>query len=420
MRATSTDYRRPYRPRALAWLNRALDAGESLGFGRADLRADSLLGAARERTGLRELGESSLPERLRRLVDAIEAEAELHPLGRWMIRERLIGTLGNRLRMEEALRRRPAILDERIAAPVFIVGLQRTGTTVLHRMLAADPGRRFLPSWEAVSIAPAAGSPWRRLLIGDQRMALARFAEAAVRYMAPDFFAIHPVEASAPEEDVLLFDYGLWSTVPEAMMMVPSFSRWLEEQDDGPSYADYRRVLAYLQWQRPGGPWVLKTPHHMEHLETLLATFPDARIVQTHRDPATVLASFCSMMAHSRGVFSDRVDPGDVGRHWLGKAQRMVACTMRVRGAASDRGRFLDVRYGDLVADPVREIRRVYDWLGAPLLPAAEAAMERWRLGNPQYKHGRHRYRLEDFGLDREEVSRAFFAYRERFGIPAS
>ncbi|MBI5499206.1 MAG: sulfotransferase [Deltaproteobacteria bacterium] len=417
MRATSTDYGRPYRPRLLAWLNRALDAGGAVGLGRADLRADSLLGAARERAGLRELGDPSLPERLGRLVDAIDAEAGLHPLGRWMIRERLIGTLANRLRMEGAVRRRPAILDQRIAAPVFIVGLQRTGTTVLHRMLAADPGRRFLPSWEAVNIAPAPASPLRRLVAGDERLLLARLAEAAVRYMAPDFFAIHPVEAAAPEEDVLLFDYGLWSTVPEAMMRVPSFSRWLEEQDDRPAYADYRRVLCFLQWQRPGGPWVLKTPHHMEHLEALLATFPDARVVQTHRDPATVLASFCSMMAHSRGVFSDRVDPGDVGRHWLHKAQRMVARTTRAR-EASDGARFLDVRYEGLVADPMRELRRVYEWLGAPLLPAAEAAMERWRRGNPQHKHGRHRYRLEDFGLDRGEVSRAFAEYRERFGIP--
>ena len=412
MRVTSTDYRRPYRPRILAWVNRALAAGRAFGVGKAELGADSLIEATRKRTGLHELGDATLRERLGRLVEAVDAEARLHPLGRWMIRERLIGTLGNRLRMEATLRRRADGDEPRIAAPVFIVGLQRTGTTVLHRMLAADPGRRFLPSWEAVNIAPAPHSPLRRRLVGDERVALARAAELALRYMAPDFFAIHPVEAHAPEEDVLLFDYGLWSTVPEAMMHVPSFSRWIEEQDDGPAYADYHRVLRFLQAERPGGTWVLKTPHHMEHLDALLAEFPDARIVQTHRDPATVLASFCSMMAHSRGVFSDRVDPRG-GLHWWAAPRWSPA---RCGSAPARRTRFLDVRY-ELVADPMGQVERIYEWLGDPLPASTRAAMEAWRRSNPQHKHGKHRYCLGEFGIDREEVSQTFTDYRERFGI---
>jgi hypothetical protein len=236
--------------------------------------------------------------------------------------------------------------------------------------------------------------------------------------MAPDFFAIHPVEAEAPEEDVLLFDYGVWSTVPEAMMRVPSFSAWLERQDHRAAHRFYARVLRYLQWQRPGGAWILKTPHHLEHLDALLEVFPDARILQTHRDPAQVLASFCSMIAHSRGIFSDRVDPREVGRHWFAKARRMIERSMAVRDAADRDGRFLDVHYDRLVADPPAELRRVYEFLGEPLAPPAEAAMRAWLRDNPQHKYGRHRYRLEDFGLARDEVARAFADYRARFGIP--
>lgn len=421
-RETSRTYDRPYRPRALRAVNRALGWLQGAGLGSPDLSVAGLFAEARRRAGLWSFGDDTLSDRLRVLVEAVDVEARLHPLGRWMFRENQVRILVNRLRMEDAWARHPEIADLPVARPVFVVGLQRTGTTMLHRLLACDPARRFLPSWEAVNIAPAPGRGGGRGGNAgggapDPRVRSARFAERAVRYMAPDFFAIHPVEAEAPEEDVLLFDYAVWSTVPEAMMHVPSFSAWLERQDHREAYRFYARVLRYLQWQRPGGPWVLKTPHHLEHLDALLEVFPDARILQTHRDPTKVLASFCSMMAHSRGVFSDRVEPREVGRHWFAKARRMIERSTAARDAHGD-GRFLDVRYDRLVADPMAELRRVYEFLGDPLTPSAEAAMRRWLRDNPQHKHGRHRYRLEDFGLDRGEVGRAFADYRARFGIP--
>jgi hypothetical protein len=424
-RETSQRYAKPYRPPALAAANRALGWLQGAGLASPDLTVDGLLAEARRRAGCWSFGDDTLADRLRLLVDAVLAEARLHPLGRWMFRENQLRLLVNRLRMEDDWARHPELADVPVERPVFVVGLQRTGTTVLHRLLASDPARRFLPSWEAVNIAPVPrrGNGGRRRGGGngagdpDPRLGTARFAERALRYMAPDFFAIHPVEAEAPEEDVLLFEYALWSTVPEAMMHVPSFAAWLERQDHTAAYRFYARALRYLQWQRPGGPWVLKTPHHLEHLDALLAAFPDARVLQTHRDPTRVLASFCSMMSHSRGVFSDRVDPREVGRHWRAKAARMIERSTAVRDA-DRQGRFLDVHYGRLVADPLGELRRVYEFLGDPLTPAAEAAMRGWLRANPQHKHGRHRYRLEDFGLRRDDVARSFADYRARFGIP--
>ena len=430
-RETSQRYGKPYRPLVLATANRALGWLQDVGLGSPDLSVGGLLAEARRRAGLWSFGDPTLPDRLRLLVDAVVAEARLHPLGRWMFRENTVRVLVNRLRMEDDWARHPEIASLPIVRPVFVAGLQRTGTTVLHRLLASDPARRCLPSWEAVNIAPL---PARRPGDGngngtgngtgnghrgatDRRLGTARFAERAVRFMAPDFFAIHPVEAEAPEEDVLLFEYALWSTVPEAMMHVPSFSAWLERQDHREAYRFYARVLRYLQWQRPGGPWVLKTPHHMEHLDALLEVFPDARVLQTHRDPTKVLASFCSMMSHSRGVFSDRVDPREVGRHWFAKAARMIERSTAVRDVERG-GRFLDVHYGRLVADPPAELRRVYEFLGDRLTPEAAAAMQGWLRANPQHKHGRHRYCLEDFGLERAVVARAFADYRARFAIP--
>ena len=418
MYTTSTDYRRPHRPLPVALLNRAGLGLERLGL-RTGLDRAALLQAARRRTGLEDFGAPAFREPLGRLLAAIDREARLTPTGRLMARANLVRVLAQRLRIEQALRRHPEIEQVTLEPPIFIVGLQRTGTTLLHRLLATDPRLRFLASWEAVSPAPLPRRRGLRRLLAsgeDPRVFSARVAEHALAYLAPDFFAIHPVQALAPEEDCLLLDYTFWSTVFEATQRVPSFSRWLEAQPDhGEAYRYYRRILKLLWWQRPGR-WLLKTPHHMEHLDALLAVFPSARIVQTHRDPVRALASFCSMMAHGYGLFSDEVDPHEVGRHWSHKAHRMV------RRALSARERhpthFLDVCYGELVADPLAQVRRIYDWVGLDLTSEVELGMRRFLTRNPQHKHGRHRYRLEDFGLDRETEERQFDHYRQRFGIP--
>ncbi len=412
-RQTSTDYSHPHRPWPIAMANRVGGYLEPTGLGRADLSADYLVSSARRRTGLTDLGDGGFLERLQLLLRSIEDEARLHPLGRWMAQQNMLRILVNRLRILDAFSQRPQIQEEAIRAPLFVVGLQRTGTTKLHRMLAADPLHRFLPSWEAISPVPhrldqggvAGGRLWQ-----------ARVAAQGLRFLAPDFYAIHPVDPEGPEEDCLLFDFALWGTVPEATMQVPGFSAWLEAQDHGPAYGFFADMLKLLAWLRPGGRWVLKTPQHMEHLDALLEVFPDARIVQTHRDPVKVLASFCSMMAHSRGVFSDQVDPCEVGRHWFAKARLMVGRAMAVRDAHPEN--FIDVAYDDLLTEPMGQIERIYDFAEEPLSMAARQAMTSWMRSNPQHKHGRHRYRLRDFGLDRDEVEQAFAAYRERFASP--
>lgn len=420
--ATSTDYSRPYRPWPVAWANRLGGLFEPLGL-RAALEPSGLVAGAQRRTGLRWLGDDDLVDRLALLVDSIESEARLHPVGRVMARENLIRILVNRLRIEADIAQHPEIEALPIDPPVFVVGLQRSGTTMLHRQLACDPAFRFLASWEAVQPArPGPPAIWRRLLAPaadgyDPRPGDAAAAQRALGYLAPDFAAIHPVEATEPEEDCLLFDYGLWSTVFEATWYVPSYSAWLERQDHTPAYRGYARLLRYLQWQRPGGRWVLKTPQHLEQLDALLATFPEARILWTHRDPCRTVASFCSMMAHAWGVFSDRVDPRRVAAHWGRKACRMIERALDTRDRVGDE-RFLDVAYRDLVNRPERELERIYRFLDLPLTDLAAGRMRAWRGRNPQHKHGRHRYRLEDFGLDRRRVEADFAVYRRRFDIP--
>ena len=216
---------------------------------------------------------------------------------------------------------------------------------------------------------------------------------------------------------MLLLDVSFMSQSAEATMHVPTYARWLEGQDHT---ARVRRVpypASGPALAAPGLNWVLKTPHHMEYLDVVLEVFPTATIVQTHRDPLKTIPSFCSMVAHGRGLFSDRVDPREIGSHWLAKTTRLVELTARVRQAADPR-RFVDVSYYDLVNDPMAELAKVYERAGIPFGPDARQAAERTASRNVQHRYGRHVYDAGSFGLTREAIENSMAAYRQRHGIP--
>jgi hypothetical protein len=387
----------------------------SIGIARTSLDEASLIAASRRESGLDDFVDESFREPLRRLLASLEEEAHLHPLGRMLLRQSLVRALVNRLRLEDLCKRHPEMRELPVREPVFVLGLQRTGTTMLHRLLTCEPALRPLLSWEALNPAPFPGAAARGGR--DPRMRLAEIAERGLRYLAPEFFAIHPVEAHAPEEDVLLLDLSFMSPTADATLGVPRYTAWLRATDQRPAYRYFRRAIQLLLWQR-SGRWLGKTPHHLENLDALLDVFPDAKIIHTHRDPVRVVASFASMIAHGRAIFSDRVDAHEVGAELAEKAVRAVTRAMEVRDRAPASA-FLDVAYPGLLADPLKEIRRIYDFLGLPLLPATEASMQRWLAANPQNKRGVHRYRLEDFGLDRAQLERSFEPYRQRFGVAA-
>ena len=410
---TSTDYRSPYRPWLVSLLNRVGRLARR--FGRSDdLDVDGMIAAVQRRTGLSDFGDEWFLEPLEVLVRSINEEARLTPLGARIQKSRIVSALSTRLRVEHLLREHPEIRDIDLGKVIVIAGLQRTATTTLHRLIAADPRARALRSWEALSPVPLpgerSGQPWRR-------MREARLAARAIRYLAPDFLAIHPVEHDAPEEEIFLLDLSFMSQSPEAMMHVPSYSRWLEEQDHTRCYEYMLTVLKILHWQQPGDFWVLKTPHHMEHLDVLLDVFPDVCVVQTHRDPRKSIPSFLSMVAHGRGMLSDQVDPEEIAAHWVRKTRRMMERSMEVRRRADD-GQFVDVSYRELVADPIGELRRVYRAAGVRFSEEVEEAAKAVAERNVKGRHGRHVYSLGDFGLDEETVDRHCDDYRHEYGIP--
>lgn len=408
MLQTSTHYAHPNRPLVARAFNRV---GAALPA--QPLIAADLLRAAQKSTGLDDFGEDTFREPLDRLVSSIDREARLHPLGRTIMRGRLVALLENRLRIEAFAKAHPELESLALRKPIVIAGLQRTGTTVLHRLLAADPRARALYSWEALAPAPLAGEGERG---SHKRRRNAQLAERGLRALSPEFFAIHPVEADAPEEDVLLLDMAFTSQAPEATLNVPSYASWLETQSLDPAYRFLRRALQCLQWQRTGEWWVLKTPHHMEYLRELLAVFPDAIIVQTHRDPQSTMASFCSMVAHGRGIFSDEVDPREVGRHWTRKVRRMIDRSIEVRDSGAQSS-FVDVQYADLMRDPLREVARIYERAGVELSAQAESAMRAVQARDTQHRYGKHVYRPADFGLSPAIIEETFADYCERFEI---
>ena len=414
---TST-FDRPYRPAAIAFANQAGRLLAAIGIGGKPITVDGVLSDARRKAGLTDFGDERFIEPLEVLADSINREARLNPVGHLIIRGRIVGVLANKLVAQDTIKQRPEILDIPVEPPIVVAGLARTGTTMLHRLIAQDPAIRSLASWEAINPAPPPRKPWQKK---DPRFAQAAIAAKGLKYMSPGFFAIHPAEPDAPEEEVILLEQAFLTTTPEAMMNVPTYSQWLEKQDHVPAYQALKRMMQYLQWQRPGigkdVRWVLKTPHHQEYFDPLLEVFPKATIVHTHRDPLKTSPSFFSMITHLQMIFSDDVDPKRVARHWLAKIENMARKTLATRRRVNDQG-FVDVSYYDLIKDPIPEVAAIYKAAGIELTPHARDAMEVSRKLNRQHKYGRHKYALADFGMPRDDVESRIAPYRTRFNVP--
>ena len=380
-----------------------------------------VLAEAQRRTGgLSDFGTDDFREPMRRLLGALEHEAGLNPLGRVTQFERVVGLLVNRLRTEDAIARHPAILEEVIAAPVVIVGLGRTGTTMLQRMLSSDARFYSLAWYESRNPAPfpeeAAG--------GDGVDPRIRDAEAEVQAMldaSPDLIAAHPMDAHAPDEEIMLVEHAFTSTNPEAFSHIPLFAGWLAEQDPQPGYAYLRQLLKFLQWQKKArglraDRWILKSPYHLGRTDALLASFPGARIVLTHRDPVQTVPSFASLVHAVAVIGNERVDPRAIAAHWAGKLAREArhCLAMRERRPRA----FLDVQYAELVSDPLGQVQRIYDFADMTLTPAARGGMEQWAQENARDRRPVHRYTLEQFGLAEDQLRRDFADYRTRFVPP--
>jgi len=373
------------------------------------LDKDHLIEAARRSTGLNDLGKYFWDEPLDRLLHSVNNESRLHPVGRFITKKRLENLLSVRLRAEHYFKKYPEILEQEIYPVTVIIGLQRTGTTKLHRMLASDPDTRALLSWEALNPAPMNGE----MKSGEKRIKIAKLNENALKIMSPGFFAIHPVEHLAPEEDVLLLDVSFLSTTAEAIMHVPSYSDWLEKTDQAPAYEYTAKLLKLLQWQRPALRWVLKTPHHLEFLGLAEKYFGDVQFVWTHRNVHEAIPSFLSMVAHSRILFSNEVDANEVAQHWVRKIGYMLSQAMDYRLKNAHNNHITDVLYKDLVNDSMSVLNRIYSNQNLEISPEMQKIFEATEKSNPRGKYGSHHYAHKDFGIDKSFIDGFTRQYQE-------
>lgn len=375
---------------------------------RIKLEKDSLIKAARKNTGLHDLGKDFWDEPLERMIDSINKEARLHPVGRFISKKRIENLLSVRLRAEDWFKKHPEILEQPLYPVNVIIGLQRTGTTKLHRMLASDPNTRALLSWEAINPAPLNGD----LKTGSERIKMAKISEKALKVMSPGFFAIHPVEHLAPEEDVLLLDVSFLSTTAEATTHVPSYSAWLEKTDQSMAYAYAVKLMKFLQWQRPAKQWVLKTPHHLEFLDLAEKYFEDVQFIWTHRNAKEAIPSFLSMVAYSRVLFSNKVDAHEVAQHWVRKIGYMLERAMEFRERKENAKKILDVSYLDLVNDSQLIMEQIYSSRGIEIKKELKQIFQNTERSNPKGKYGTHKYELSDFGIDTNFIDKYTMEYQ--------
>jgi len=373
---------------------------------------ERLLRAARSETRLDDFGDPSFREGLEVLCEALP-RARLSPLGREAWRAQIHGYLCQRLRIEDWYRRHPELEALAIEAPVWVTGLPRTGTTALSNLLAADPAARSLRSWESAQPTPP---PEAATQHSDPRIAVADAGLAAIKALAPELAKMHDDTGVSPTENQDLLGMHFRTQHFEGQAELPSYTAWWLACDMRPAYRHHRRVLKLLQWRCPPARWNLKNPPDLANLPAVRAVYPDLKWIWTHRDPAKVLPSVCSLIATVRSAFCEEVDRVALGRAqlalWSESMRRALAHRDEVGDAA-----FADVHMHELVAAPLAALAALYERLALPFTAEAEARMRAWSARNPQGRHGAHAPVPEEFGLDLAAIRAAFRDYTDRFEI---
>lgn len=375
---------------------------------------DALMTEARAAAGgLYDFGDASFLPALEVLCKALDDEAQLSDTGRYVFRLKLVGQLTTRLRVEEDLRLHPEIADEAVAPPLVIVGLPRTGTTKLHRLLSRDPRFWWMAFWESQFPLPF---PGEALAKPEARIAEGHKLVDMMTTAMPKLMAIHPMAAEEADEEVMLMEHSMLSAF-DAYANIPSYSEWLARQDQAPAYRFLKRMLQHLQWQKrargiEGKRWVLKAPHHLQRMDVLLEVFPGAQIIQTHRDPLRSIPSIASFIDTLWRIYSDAADPVEAGRTWSERMRRGLDQTMRVRETAASQ--FLDVQFHDTVKQPLDVVRRIYAFIGWQLTPDVLGRMRAWLVEDEKSHSVVHEYTPEQFGLSDAQIERDFAHYRAR------
>jgi hypothetical protein len=374
--------------------------------------ATDLIETAKRRCRLDDFGEGEFFEALSHLLQSCQDEARLNLIGKIALKVDVLDTLCARLQMERDRQVYPDIPRQEIREPLFIVGLPRSGTSALHRLLDADPEHRSPLMWEVRSPCPPARVAEKR------RIQRARQSCNFFNWLVPTFRYVHTVGPEVPQECVSLMTPTFLSDQFDAMYYVPSYRAWFFQQDLRPAYQYHRRFLQHLQFRRAARRWVLKAPTHMFDLPSLLSVYPDALFVQTHRTPVDAMASVSSLVTILRSAFSDIIDPFTVCREAIDYWSEATDRFLRERDRLGD-NHICDVNHEEIRHDPIGAVRGIYDYFGWSLSSEAERHM-RTLVASQRERSSNHRYDLSQFGSSAEQVLKAFAPYCQRFGFSQS
>ncbi|MEM9013718.1 MAG: sulfotransferase [Pseudomonadota bacterium] len=375
---------------------------------------ETLLTEARGQAHLDDFGDPWFFPHIDHLVGTLNSEARLNLEGAFGARTTIVNSLVNKLRHIDLVKKHPEIRKEDVQVAAIVVGLPRTGSTMLHRMLSAAPGMTGVKWFEAHHYVPL---PEEGRGETHQRREAASALMAYMLDKIPELMSIHPMSIDQPDEEVIILGQLFSSTMLEASYYIPSYARWLAQQNPLHAYRDLKEILQSLQWQDParkGARWVLKTPGHLMALDAVRAVFPEAKIVMTHRDPKSTVPSYCSMEQTLYRLGSDEINAELVAGYWPERLKDLLKQFMDARENVPP-GVFIDVAYADLISDPIVQASRVLKGVGVEDIDLMMGGMSEWIEANKREDRAAHRYSLGEYGLTADAVDEMFAGYNAAY-----
>jgi Sulfotransferase family len=379
--------------------------------------ADDVLKLAAQRTGLSETESDSWRDGLAIILDDLNNSPAFTPYGRERVLDDATNALGRRLQIHAYIQAHPEVLDAPVERPLIVLGMPRTGTTVISYLLDQDPARRSLLHWQCVHPVPPATTETRRTdprcqaLLEEQRKILEMVVQAKIALP-------HWEDADGPTEDMFIHNQDFKGLSWDSFLSTPRYYQWLFNETDMTSTYEYqKRYLQVLQSTAPGA-WSLKMPSHSVHIEALLKVFPDARLVWAHRDPYKATGSLANLWKLPKGMVlrPEAIDLEAMGRDAMGQMQYHVERPLRARDRIGDE-RFFHMYYHEMMRDPMDVMRRIYEWADEPLSAETEASMRNWLAEHPQDRFALNAYSLEQYGLTVEQLEPIFAEYLDTFDI---